>query len=286
MTNFDTLLAQVKRLPPNPQIMLKLLRLLQDINTNPNDIVELIRIDAPLTAQVLRLSNSAYYGVVTPSYNLEEAINRIGFRETYKLVGVVCSSQIFNTPVQTYYLENDQLWENSIAAALVMENMAQRIGLDPSNCYTIGLLHPIGKVIINQLMSDKYAEVYGLIEKEKISIIEAEERILGFHHAQIGKALLAKWNFPPEIYEPIEYQYNPMEAPTQQMSACALHLANCVVGGVGLNYGRDAWAFKAHDEALEKLGLEPDDLERFLLQIHERLNDIKGLLIAGKTKSS
>lgn len=280
--NFDTIISQVKRLPPNPQIMLKLLRLLQDINTNPNDIVELIRVDTALTAQVLRLSNSAYYGVVTPSYNLEEAINRIGFRETYKLVGVVCSSQIFNTPVQSYYLESDQLWENSIATALVMESIAQRIGADPSHAYTIGLLHSIGKIIINQLMSEKYADVYALIEREKCSVIEAETKVFGFHYAQLGMALLKKWNFPPEIYEPIEYQFHPMEAPTQTMQSCALHLAICVVGGLGLNHGRDAWAFKAQEEALKKLDITTEDLERFLMQIHERLNDIKALLATGK----
>jgi HD-like signal output (HDOD) protein len=283
--NFDSILAQVKRLPPNPQIMLKLLRLLQDINTNPNDIVELIRVDTALTAQVLRLSNSAYYGVVTPSYNLEEAINRIGFRETYKLVGVVCSSQIFNTPVQTYYLESDQLWENSIATALVMELIAQRIGIDPSNAYTVGLLHAVGKIVINQLMSEKYADVYALVEKEKIPVIDAEMRVMGFNYAQLGMALLKKWNFPVEIYEPIEFQFSPMEAPAQSLQASSLHLAICVVSGVGLNHGRDAWAFQARDEALVKVGLQPDDLERFLLQIHERLNDIKSLLMTGKAKS-
>ena len=283
--NLDTIISQVKRLPPNPQIMLKLLRLLQDINTDPGDIVELIRIDTALTAQVLRLSNSAYYGVVTPSYNLEEAVNRIGFRETYKLVGVVCSSQIFNTPVQTYYLESDQLWENSIATALVMELIAQRMGTDHSIAYTIGLLHSIGKIIINQVMADKYADVYALIEKEKLSLIEAETKVLGFNYAQLGMALLKKWNFPAEICEPIEHQFTPMEAPTQQLHACALHLAMCVVGGVGLNYGRDAWAFAASEEALKKLDLKPDDLERFLMQIHERLNDIKSLLVTGKQKT-
>lgn len=283
--NLDTILSQVKRLPPNPQIMLKLLRLLQDINTNPNDVVELIRIDTSLTAQVLRLSNSAYYGVVTPSYNLEEAINRIGFRETYKLVGVVCSSQIFNTPVQTYYLESDQLWENSIATALVMENMAQRVGIEPTNAYTVGLLHAIGKIIINQLMAEQYAEVYALVEKEKIPLTEAETKIMGFNYAELGMALLKKWNFPPEITEPILHQFTPLDSHSHEMMSCALHLAICVVGGVGLNYGRDAWAFKAHDEALAKLGLEAEDLERFLMQIHERLTDIKSLILSGKDKN-
>lgn len=283
--NFDAIISQVKRLPPNPQIMLKLLRLLQDINTDPNDIVELIRVDTSLTAQVLRLSNSAYYGVVTPSYNLEEAINRIGFRETYKLVGVVCSSQIFNTPVQSYYLESDQLWENSIAAALVMECVAQRIGTDASHAYTIGLLHAIGKLIINQVMSEKYADVYALIEKEKMAVVEAETKVFGFNFAQLGMALLKKWNFPPEIYEPIEYQFNPMEAPTHTVHSCALHLSACIVAGVGYNHGRDAWAFKPTEDALKKLDLKPDDLERFLMQIHDRMTDIKALLSTGKAST-
>lgn len=283
--NFDDIISQVKRLPPNPQIMLKLLRLLQNINTDPGDIVELIRVDTALTAQVLRLSNSAYYGVVTPSYNLEEAVNRIGFRETYKLVGVVCSSQIFNTPVQSYYLESDQMWENSIATALVMEIMAQRIGTDSSIAYTIGLLHSIGKIIINQVMAEKYADVYALVEKEKISVIEAETKVLGFNYAQLGMALLKKWNFPPEIAEPIEFQFNPLDAPTQQVHACSLHLAMGVVGGVGMNYGRDAWAFAPQEAALQKLDLKAEDLDRFLIQIHERLTDIKGLLSAGKAKA-
>ncbi len=284
--NQETLLESVKSLPPAAQILPKLLTLLRNPDTSSYHIVDLISFDPSLTAQVLKLSNSAYYGVATPSYDLDEAINRIGFGETFKLVAVICGGKLVDQPLSGFCIDKGQLWEHSVACAIAMELLAQKSGEDTSVCYTIGLLHAIGKIVFNEHFADRYEEVFACVEKEGISLLESENRILGFNHAHIGAALLKKWNFSENIYVPIEFQYTPMKAESHLQLSCMIHLTYWIVAGVGLNFGKDAWAFNVDSKAFEQLEITEDQLHLHIIDVHKRLGEIKSDLgIAQKVHS-
>ena len=280
--NQETLLESVKSLPPAAQILPKLLTLLRNPDTSSHHIVNLISLDASLTAQVLKLSNSAYYGVSTPSYDLVESINRIGFGEAFKLVAVICGGKLVDQPLSGFCIDKGQLWEHSLACAIAMELLAQKSGEDTSVCYTIGLLHAIGKIVFNEHFADRYEEVFECVEKEGISLLESENRVLGYNHAQIGSALLKKWNFSENIYDPIEFQYTPMESKTHLKLSCMIHLTYWIVAGVGLNFGKDAWAFNVDSKAFEYLGISEDQLHLHIIDVHKRLGEIKSELGLGQ----
>jgi HD-like signal output (HDOD) protein len=277
--DITSLLSQVNRLPPNPQVMLKLMKLLQDMDTGTYQIVNLIKVDTSLTAQILRIANSAFYGATEPTHDLEVAVNRIGFRETYKLVGAICSNQLLVGLPPPVYPGSDQLWEQTTAIALLMEDLSPRLGLETSSTYTIGLLHSLGKIVISQ--TGKYGEIFGIVEKESLLLADAETRVLGFTHADVAAALLKKWNTPPDILAPVRNQMNPMKEPDQMNAACALHAAICTVQGTTTIPGRLTRDARTYYDAVTQLGIGNEELDAAYLNIQPRLENIKKLLITG-----
>ena len=146
----EVILDSVSDLPPTPQILPKLQSLLKDDNSTMEDIVKLVKMDAPLTAKVVRLSNSVFFGSATPSKNIEDAVNRLGFQEVYKVVSLVASQLVLGGGLESYKLKEGELWKQSVYTAIAMETIGTKVGQEASSLYTIGLLHSIGKAIINR----------------------------------------------------------------------------------------------------------------------------------------
>ena len=275
----EEVLSQVEKLPPAPAVLPNLLNLLRDTNSDPNEIVGLIRLDPSLTAQVLRLSNSVYYAMGTPSCDLEDAVARIGFREVYKLVAMVCGQHLFNHAIQSLFMGKGEMWEYSLATGFVMEQMAKDLGLDTTSCYTSGLLHSIGKLVITAHPTMDYADVFHVVESRGISIPQAERELWGVTSSEVGATLLRKWKFRDEIVNPIEYQMCPAQAPAFRKQACMLHLSIWTVASLGLNYGKDAWAIEASPYAMHHIGIPEERMQVFMVNAHEKLAQIKELLV-------
>jgi len=274
----EDVLSQVEKLPPAPAVLPNLLNLLRDTNSDPGEIVGLIRLDPSLTAQVLRLSNSVYYAMGTTSCDLEEAVARIGFREVYKLVAMVCGQQLFNHALRSLFMNKGEMWEYSLATSFVMEQMAKDLGMDTTTCYTSGLLHSIGKLVITAHPTMEYAKVFDVVEARGISIQQAERELWGVTSSEVGATLLRKWKFREEIVTPIEFQGNPAMAPSFRKQACMLHLSIWTVASHGLNYGRDAWAIEASPYAMHHIGIPEERMQTFLVNAHEKLAQVKELL--------
>ena len=112
------IIKNIQNLSPTPQILPKLRELLKDGNSSVNDILALIKVDQVLAAQVVRASNSPFYGAAKPSENPEEAISRIGFKEVYKLVAFVASSHVLTGRTEPYDYKPNELFHNSITCAI------------------------------------------------------------------------------------------------------------------------------------------------------------------------
>ncbi len=281
---FDEILDKVKKIPPAPQILPQLLNLLGDEDADLNDIIHLINVDASLTAQVLKLSNSSYFGVTKKIHEIQEAIQRIGFQEVFKLVITICSKGVLDQAVESYGIEKGQLWENAIAAAFCMENMSHKIDESPSNAYIIGILHHIGKLIINQVAHDQYSIVLSKVKNEGIDLIKAEQEVLGYTHADLGAALLERWKFSESVYLPIAYQYNPLSilVPAYKKQACCLHICNWVIGHIGLNPGTNSFAMAIDPEAAKVIDFNEDELQGQIIYAQEKLDEIRGMINISK----
>jgi HD-like signal output (HDOD) protein len=207
------LLEHIHELPPGARVLPRLQQLLRSPDASSDDIVKLLKVDAALTAQVLRFSNSAYFSAGAPCESVDQAVQRLGFNTVYQLVATAAAQPILDPPIQLYQLQRGELMTRSLALALfgvaVQRQMRQFKGADA--LYTAGLLHGIGKVAINQYFQRKGFEIYDL-SNDTIMNAELETRLIGFTQAKAGGALLEHWNFSPSIVELVRHQGTPEEA--------------------------------------------------------------------------
>lgn len=272
-----TVINHTKQLPPTPEILPRLKETLKDGNASVNDIISLIKLDQSLAAQIVRVSNSAFYGASMPSENLEEAVNRIGFNEVYKLVAFVASSHVLSGENKLYGYASNELWMRSVCCAIVMQHIAQTIGEDSDTAYTIGLMHAIGKVAINA-----YFEANKLsLPKQRFRSgdITAERQELGFDHTEVGAELLQRWKFNPEVILPIQQQYALEAAPSQHKRlTCLLQLAKLAVPVLDLKPRDIAQGFDYDDQIIHEVGLDEDELICCIMAAKAAMHDIHDLI--------
>lgn len=207
------LVTELKPLPPVAQVLARLQLLLSDPNSGLEDIAELIRLDAALTTRVIQISNSVWFRRGLPSNTITEAVNRVGFREVYRMVGVVASSALVAQPLAVYNRTTQAAWRESVAGAFAAEMLAERLGEDMPGAYMSGLLHGIGRLPINQFLLSPGAPTKVLAEETfPHDHSGAEYALLGFTQADVGALMLEKWGFTPAVVQPIKHQYAPLEA--------------------------------------------------------------------------
>lgn len=276
----EDLIQRAANLAPALAMLPKILTLLRSPNSGLDELIEMVRLDPPLTAQILKASNSAFFAGGTQVYDISEAVNRIGFQETYRIVGLLAGRELLEKRLQGYFTEDGEMWENSLFSAMLAEKLSTRLQLDANLGYALGLLHGIGKFVLNQAMDDNYKRLYQLIEREGMSMVAAEREVYGFDHAEVGASLLKHWKFSSEMVVPVKYQYRPQAAPSQKKNTAMLHLVNYVVASLGLNYGRQANAFTVHPMAFSLVQLREEELESILLEASELIEETRSRIAA------
>ena len=159
-----------------------------------------------------------------------------------------------------------------------MERFARRSGADPDTAYTLGLLHAVGKLAINQYL----AEIKDLRSfaptGDDVALVQWEREQSGYDHAQVGGKLLQSWNFSQEVYGPIRHQLSPLEAPREKRLTCLLHTSTCTATQIASNGSMEKDDIFASEAVLEEIGISVQDLNDCLPDIRQGLNDVLDLL--------
>lgn len=218
-------MRQLKHLPSAPRVLPKLKRLLSDGNSSIHDIVALVRLDPGIAARVLQVGNSAYFSQGLRCYTVDEAVQRVGYDQIYDLVATAVASQVLVRPLVTYGIDADELWESSVSCAIAAEIIADKVNIDRDIAYTVGLLHRVGMVAIDEWLQRADPQVRFAPAPLPLETCEAERKLLGFHNAEAGSALLKLWEFPPVMAEPVRWQYLPNATAAHVQLATMLYLA-------------------------------------------------------------
>lgn len=218
----DDIIREVKNLPSAPKVLPRLKQLLGDGNSSITEIVGLIRLDPGIAARVLQVANSAYFSKGVRCFTIDEAVQRVGYDEVYDLVAYAVASQVLVRPLDVYGIEADALWTSSVACALAAETLALRTNQDRNVAYTIGLLHSVGMVAINEWALHHAPTLVLRHAGFPREATEAERAVFGFTQAETGSALLRDWNFPSAMSEPVRWQYAPRASAGQAKMASLL----------------------------------------------------------------
>ena len=281
MVELDNYINQVKKLPPAPHLLPELLSLLNQPNVDSGRIVQLITYDPSLTASVLQLCNSAALASATPVASLEEAVVRLGFEQVYRLVAAALGARTLDHEPNASGGGGSQLWKHSVATAVAAQTIARDLGDDPNLVFTAALLHDIGKIILSDGLGETYSKLIAEVETNQYSLLEAEKRVLGAQHSEIGGRLLARWRFPLHLVSAVWFHHHPAAAQPHQRLAAFVYLGNLMAYLIGYGYGHHALTLRGRDEALSILKLNGDALPRYMLATYAEVAAIQGLFRTG-----
>ena len=230
METIDQVLNTVEILPPAPNLLSKLLLAINDVDANFDEIVNFIQVDPSLTAKLLQICNSAFFGIEEPLVNVRDAVGRIGYQSIYLLISMIKGTESFRLPAGCKK-EAGQLWKHSVTTAFASQFVAEAANIDKELAFTGGLLHDLGKVVLFKARGDHYKLLTKKAADANTSPCELEVASYGFSHAEIGAKLLDNWKLPPHLVESVKFHHNPHDAGVNEKPAAALFLGNALAHG-------------------------------------------------------
>ncbi len=288
MLNLDSKIGKsLNRLPAFPATVHKVTSLINNQDSSLSELVDVIRLDQAITANILRICNSAYFGLRHKVDNVHDAIMYLGKQNVVRAVLAAGCSRFFkDTP--GYEAEAKDLWEHAVGSALLSQILAKKIlQHEDSQLFTAALLHDIGKVILGEFVSEKYHEIKNTMSTRHCSFLEAEEEVLGLNHAEIGGVITAAWKFHLNIQQAVAYHHRPARYPSiESPIPWLIHLADkgCLMMGIGL--GTDGLLYHGLDEAMSRLGITHKDFEGAMVLLVKEMDGARELVGIVQPKSA
>ena len=275
------IMRQVKSFPGMPVTGAKLLKLLEDSDSTAAQIEEVLRYDAGLTANILKLTNSAYFGIPSKVSSIRQAIMMLGWKRVMQLVMTMCMSTVMKKPVPGYDLPHGALWRHSVAVSVAAETVVKALKIpEAEEVFTAALLHDVGKLVLGGFVQDDLAQIKTMVSKG-IAFEVAEYMVIGTDHAEIGARILEKWAFPKDLVNAVNWHHNPETCENHCTLSDIVHIANTV--GLRIGFGRELEGMRVEPSlsVTERLGLDPVDLEVLAEQTLEGVNKLSGELLDG-----
>jgi putative nucleotidyltransferase with HDIG domain len=272
------IINKVKNLPPISQAALKLVNLLEQSSISNDEIVQVIKCDNVLTAKLLRACNSPYFGLDEPVASVDQAVLMLGHQQILHIVLTLAFGSAMVVPLHGYAVEANELWRHSLMTATAAEIVAMEaldLHVETPVAFTVGLLHDIGKLALSQAITPEIQhEIRELVERQGCARIEAEKKILGADHGEVGACLLKSWNLPEDIVEAVANHHQPVFEPRPRLSVIT-HVANCLAHLAGSAPGWDGFAVRVAPQAVAALDLDEARLDMLLVSVRDRFDRVE-----------
>ncbi len=275
----DEIMTALAELPPMPASISEVIAACDDQDMTVGQLSQVILRDQNLTANILKLANSSFYGHARRVTTVTEAVVLLGFSAIKSLAISSHTARVLNRALPGYGLAAGALWQHSLAVAFSARRLAVEVHLAPvEEAFVAGLLHDIGKIVLSTHAGPVFDEIGARARAGGIPFHHVEAEVLGFDHAELGARVAAMWSFPPELEEAIRFHHDPGQATLKPLLAHVVHLADvaCMMLGVGL--GTDGLAYEVCPTTLEVLGFDQARMVRLLDELGPMLDaDSNGL---------
>ncbi|KPK95711.1 hypothetical protein AMJ80_04070 [bacterium SM23_31] len=276
------IIKSIKKLPTLPIIFEKILETVDDPRSSANELQEIIKNDQSITAKILNMANSAYYGYSKRVSSLSRAVVILGFDMVKNIALSVSVFSMFPYKNEKSYFNKEQFWLHAIACGYLGKMIAERTNYyEPDKAFIACLLHDIGKVVLDSYFEDDYSKAIQIKAKENISIREAEEKVIDLNHTEVGYFLGEKWDFPDELLSAIRYHHFPAEAPQQYSSLTYLtYLTNIVCQEERIGEGGSVLPVQIEPQTFAVLKLKDSHLELIRQDIQDLREKLETMIQA------
>jgi len=252
----DLVLEHAQALPAAPQVLGSLCELLEDVNTDLDQIAEQIRVDSALAARVLRISSSPVFGGGAAAKSIDEAVLRVGFAEIARLVGIATVAGLADRALQAYGLAAERLREALLMHAVASEALAQCAGVEPRSVYTVGLMRGVGMMVLDRIARGRPG--FEPFDATQFETYAAWERVrFGVTSAEVTTMILDEWRFPADLVAAVEQH----TGESDDQMANVLNLAGAIAQSHGLALAGEEKLWNLSGSRLAAAGLTEEAYE-------------------------
>jgi len=272
-------ISRIRQLPTLPSVLAQILATVAEPDASALDLGRHIAADQSLSAILLRLVNSAYYGFYRQINSVTKAIVILGFVEVRNLVVATTAFRALSGGYSQY--DRVQLWRHALATAMASERCATMLDTGIEEAFVCGLLHDIGKVTLDMLYPEEFRAAADRAHSEGKFIRETERETFGMDHAEVGGLLGEHWNLPASVVDAIQYHHAPEESAQNPRQADLTAVANFIAYEAGIGESGNGCEPLVPEAAISRLGASETqwrDICEDLRQVHGRIDEILGTL--------
>lgn len=263
------ILRTLDDLPAMPHVVQKAQRIMARPDSNIKELARVIELEQAIATRVLKLANSAYYGLSGKVSSVQHASVLLGFKSLGELISVAGISNLMSKDLKGYQLDSGDLWRHSIAVAFGSRIIANRKDTEFGNlAFFAGLIHDAGKLILDSYVYERKDSFDEFMANSENTFVNAEKTILGFDHSEIASELCQKWKIPNDQRIAIRFHHNPSKSDGSEL-AFILHMADYIAMVNGYGTAINGAQYRMEDGVMDFLNLREEDIEYIRKNVQE-----------------
>ncbi len=277
-TSIQKIIQEIKTLEPIPRVTHHLLKVLENDRSSVQDIVKIIQYEPTVTTNLIRTCNTAYYGSKKPINSVKDAVTILGLNKVVDIVLYQAGRYLFGE-INGYAEHEGVLWKLSISSALMTRQIAIKTDMPNKNMlFTAALIKDIGKTIMGRYVEGAAQKITKLVDCQNYSFTQAEKKVIGIDHAELGGMIANSWKFSNRMEELIRDHHIQERSKIDNKEYAAIYLADKLCMGMGLGGWIDRNDSVYYNEAMESVGITQMDLPEIIGDFSVEMQEVEDLL--------
>ena len=274
------LVEDIDRLVSLPDVCVKVNRLVDSSEYSAMRIGQIISQDTDLSARLLRLVNSSFFGLRAPVDTISRAVAMVGTKELRNLVMATSAVRLF-TGIPADLVDMGEFWRHSIMTGVIAQGLATRCNvLHSERLFVMGVLHDIGRLVIYMTLPDQARDILLITGGDDWLLPDTEQDVLGFTHMEVGEQLLRYWGLPDGLFTVVGAHHRPDKAGDFQFDASLVHIAIAMSNGELNGLSMDEIASTIYPSVWALTGLDQEDLEQLIEEIPNKAAEIMDIILS------